>query len=820
MIEALQNLLLGDSGGLRKRDPEKLASREPLSEYLPWVAYDEERKRYLNTDNTYGFLWECTPLTYASTREMDSLESMLKLPFPKGTVISFALYADEDISGYIERYKAGKTRDNPLVRRTVAEFINFIEEGAKGLPQLHGIPLRNFRVFVSVKSTEEIDVEQVSIIEETLAGGAKLQPRHMPPSELLAFTRRLINKDAGTNPVGYDETLPIRKQVIFADTEIKPNENDLQIGKRHARCLTPKMLPKHVGVLDTNKLMGGIMGIPDDTEQINAPFLWTVNVILNDIQGSVKRKAGLIQKQKVSSRFIAAISRRAEESGWILDEAEDKRYVQAIPTLWIFGNDTKHAREATARAKRIWEQQGYVMQEEKSIAKPLFIAALPFGLYNVASNIFTLDRDFPITIKGAARLLPIQADFAGSTTPVMPLIGRKGQVSGLDVFDSRSNNHNLLITAASGGGKSFSLNALISNYYASGAKIRVTDLGYSYKKLSQVVGGRFMDFGRDTVVINPFSSTGKDEEDRASDLNATAAVIAEMIYSASTNTMTETEWSLVKQACLFAVERDNGTFGVDHVAEYLSTYPALAGEHRLDEPKVVANAKEMAYNLYDFTSKGSYGKFFNGPTNFNISDDDFVVLELENLKTTPELFKVAVLQVMNSVTQDLYLSSREDPRFLLFDESWEFLRKGERMSAIIEEGYRRARKYTGSFGIVTQSMMDTQKFGEAGSVIRTNSAFKLFLEAPDYGEAVDAKLLPYEGLALDLLNSVRNNAPRYSEIFVETPFGRGPVRLVVDPWMYWIATSSGKEVAQFEHLISSGMTPVKALEQLSGRKAA
>ena len=117
---------------------------------------------------------------------------------------------------------------------------------------------------------------------------------------------------------------------------------------------------------------------------------------------------------------------------------------------------------------------------------------------------------------------------------------------------------------------------------------------------------------------------------------------------------------------------------------------------------------------------------------------------------------------------------------------------------------------------MTQSPLDLRKFGPVGQVIKNNAAFKFYLECEDYAKAVDEGVLDYEGLAVDLLTSVKANKPKYSEIFFDTPFGRGIGRLSVDPWNHWIATSDGKEVAKYNALIAQGMTPAQAVSKLSG----
>lgn len=818
MLNWLVSLFAGE-GGEKKEELTREARRETLSQYLPYVAFDPATGEYHNTDNTVGHLWECVPLTFATEKDNQVLEALFRIAFPKGTVMQFMLYPDPNIKDFIERFKRGKTREGELTTRNIDEFTSFLAEGVRGMKQLHGIPLRNFRVFVAIKSEETISNDDIAIVEETLTG-VGLQPRRMTAENLIGFLRELFNVHMPMNLTAYDEGVPIRKQVIYAETDINTRDgNQIKIGNRYARCLTPKSLPKEVDALDTNGLTGGIMGMTDDTEQITTPFLWTLSIIFDDVKNEIHQKATLTMMQKASGSFAVQIKKRAEEFTWALSELDNERFLRVVPQLWIFGEDEETTRTATARARRIWESKNYVMQEETYIAKPLFIAGLPFGLYASKNNIRTLDRDFVLPSKAVVRILPIQADFVGSQeNPVLCYVGRKGQVIGMDVFDPRSNNHNFLVTAGSGAGKSFSLNYLCSNYYVADSKVRIVDLGYSYQKLARTVGGRFMDFGKEKVCINPFQSHAKEEEDRKFDSLATTNVVAEMVYSASCAELKETEWTLLKEAVRWAAKRDGGEYGIDHVCEYLNTFPKYADEDLKDLAAAANVAREMAFNLRDFKSNGIYGPFFNGPSTFDIRQDDFVVLELERLKAQTELFRVVTMQVLNAVTQDLYWSDRSNRRFILFEEAWSFFDSGNRIGSLIQEGYRRARKYHGSFGIVTQSLLDLLKFGDAGDVIRSNAAYKFYLESEDYAEAAKQNLLDYEGLALKLINTIKNNKPRYSEMFLDTPFGRGPARLIVDRWTYWVNTSAGNEVREFHKLLDKTGNVVEALEILAGKK--
>ncbi len=824
MLSSLSKALFGSNVGATESDIVKQSQRNSFSDYLPYLYYNKDNANYLCMDNSIAYAWECTPLVIASNKQIKQLENIFKSALPKGSVIQFIFYADDHIKPIIDEYKRNKTRNDPLVQKSIHEYANFLMKGTKGIDKMGGIPTRNMRLFVTLKSTHDIEPDLISNIEEGLKG-ANLFPETLNSDRLLKLLRQLFNNTQNTDEdVKASSTYPLRKQVI--DSSIKMDFNDdeqiVSIGKRFARCLTPKELRPDIDSMRTNTLAGGLMGISDDANQICSPFMWTINIVIDSNKSEIHNKASITMGQKSTGSFARAIGKRCEEFAWALDKLEKEPFFKVIPILWVFDDSIEKVSDSSARLKRIWDGNDFQMQVESTLQKSLLIAALPFGLYNVGSNISVIDRHFLFPVSTIARFLPIQGDFFGGSRPVMSMIGRKGQIATLDVFDKRSNNHNFLVSAESGSGKSFKLNRFLSDYYASGSLIRAVDLGYSYQKTCKIYGGRFIDVGKENVVINPFSSQATDKEDIEKDLMAAATVLGEMAYSASGAPLHETEWSLLKSACFWAYREGRTVNGIDAVQEYLGDFPNKEEIHNVRDLTFAKNkAAALAFNLKDFTSTGVYGRFFNGSSTFDISQDEFVVLELEQLKGQKELFGVMVMQVMNAVTQDLYLSTRDKQRFILFEEAASLLKKQgqsdlSRLGAMIEEGYRRARKYEGSFGVVLQDVMDTKSFGSVGDVILTNAAFKFYLEGKSYEKAALEKVIPHSGIALELLDSVKNNRPKYSEMFVDSGIYKGVARLCVDPWSYWLATSDGKEVNMFNSLLAQGKTPLEAISTLSG----
>jgi conjugal transfer ATP-binding protein TraC len=822
----LFDMIFGARGGMTRKDLRDLTRRDRFSDYLPWIAYDGDTGSYRNVDGTKGFIWECSPLCFAGEKTLFTLEGLFRLGLPHGSVMQFILYADSYIDPYVDAYRRAKTRNLAIVHEASEKYAAFFEKGVDGMDIFLKTPLRNFRLFVTVKIPEDQETKihakdlSSSILE--ILRGADLYPRPLSPRRLLDWMRRHFNDDPSMNSDAYDEEIPVRRQVIFSETVIDKSMDRMKVGSRYFRCTTVKHYPKEVDPLQTNELFGGVWGVVSDANQIITPFLFTLNIVFHNLKSKLHTKCNLVLQQQGVGSFAPSLMRKKDEYMAAVDEVEKGTpFVRVIPILWVWSEDEKTAGESIVRAKRMWEAQGYVMQEDRGILPVLFLSALPFGLYDRGGNIENLDRDFIAPCDTVAVTLPVQADFSGGGKPNLLFIGRKGQPCSLDVFDRRANNHNVFVAASSGSGKSFLVNYLVYNYFASNALVRIVDIGGSYKKMTRLFDARFLDFSEHSgVCMNPFTSV----VEPASDLPVIASIVLQMVYSSTDiipEDTAETAMSLIKSAVKWAWKAEGPEASIDTVYEYLNTFPEHAEEFESCVETDIAGfrslARNLSFNLTEFTSDHLYGRWFNGTSDFNIADDEFVVLELEHLKPQKELFKVITLQVINAVTQDLYISDRSRPRFIIFDEAWQFMKEGSSLKGVIEEGYRRARKYGGSFTVVTQSILDLKQFGSVGDVIRSNSAFKFYLESSDFDRAKQEGLIEYEGFALRILKSVRSNKPKYSEIFMDTPFGQGVARLAVDPFSYYLYTSDAAEIAEIESLVDGGMSYGEAIKDMVKR---
>ena len=808
------NLLFGGGGGMKTKQIQSDANRDKFSDYLPYLAYDPEEKIYFNNDNSHSYIWECLPLIFSGTNTASAIAGLLRQEFPEGTVIQFMLYADPDISPILNSHLATKVRDDALIASTAENTVNFLQDATEGLDNILGTPVRNFRLFFTIKSPVALSMELVFAVQEFLIG-AKIQPQRVEVNAFLRLMRGIMN-DEFENAHIHDEDVPLRKQIIKSDTEIedKPKEH-LRIGSRYFKCITPKNVSKDIDFMKANRLFGGFMGTENDAEQITTPFLYTLNIIVDDVKAALHTKGTIVMNQKTAAGLNQLLGKKVEEYTWAIDRMERERFVRIIPTMWVFSNDKEKLNQSASRAKRLWENEGFIMQDESYIQKILFLMSLPCGFNYSKKNLEVIDRDFFVPTEALSIFVPIQADYKGCGNPLVPLIGRKGQLLGFDLFAKGVNAHNFTIFAGTGSGKSFFLNSIVVNNYAAGNMIRLIDIGYSYEKTCRMLGGRFIDLGgKDKMCINPFA----DIRDLEEDLSAAAAIVAKMVYSTTNREPSESEWTLIREAVKFAYYRDHGLKGIDHVREYLAHFPEYCEDCSIQEHKgIKEQAHAMAFTLTEFTTDGVYGRFFNGKSTFNIASDEFVVLELDSLLHKPELFNVATMQVVNATTKDLYITGdRSKRKLVLFEEAYQFLKDNDSSSLkiTIEAGYRRARKVGGAFGIVSQSPMDLKSFGSVGPVLNANSPFKFLLQTEDIHKAQREGVFDYNDFEIGLMDSVKSQKPRYSEIFMDTPHGKGVGRLIVDPYTYYVYTSDNDDRRLIESYVKQGMDYDQAIRAI------
>ena len=826
MLNQLLKYFLGN-GAITQADVKKLTERLKISDYLPWVDYDNATHEYFTLDNRFGYLFECSPIVFKSEEVVRNFRAIIKSELPLNTVIQVIEHGSKHIKPLIDAHNNLMVLNNSIARRSREEYTNMLYDYTEGDKQLFGNSVRNIRLFIAITSPDPLSEDQLAIFEQNLKS-MHLHPVYVTPSKLREWVSVFFNYDDNTNlPDQIRPNVPIRKQIANAETILTFDRRHkyVNLGNKFGRCITPKFLPQALDSGDANSLLGGFNGQEDDNKQLQGEYLFTFSIFLGKEDQEIAEKDNLtIKAQKLSKQA----AKRIEELNWA-DKRKDQgeTFCKVIPQLWLFETTLEKLNKSTIRAIKLWEDlEGCEMQTESILQKILFICALPFGLYEPEKNISTIDRHFYLDSKAVAEFVPITGDFSGIGEPVSLFVGRKGQLCAFDLFATSFDSYNFLVAAKTGGGKSNLLNKIIADNLAVGRATRIASMGGDYKKLSDLYHGRYLDVSN--CELNPFYTSGllqaKDNDDVNGALEAIQAVIAEMAFCHHQGQQDNIDSTLISMAVAATHETGDYEYPIDAIYQFLRGFPQNTSEWAEQEniESIKEKAQEIAFNLHPYRRTGSYGKMFCGPSNFEIANDPFVVLELEKFAKSKQLLSVAYLQVMNAFTTDLYESHRDDPRILLFEEFKTLMLKiglndFSNFKQVVEEGYRRARKYTGSVGVVLQSILDVADFGDLGKAFYENSNTQFLLSSDIYDKASRTGVIEQTGIALELLKSVRVVKKHYGEVYVKTNVGQGVMRSVLDPFNLYVNSSEGKENEQYDALVALGINPYEALCRLSNR---
>lgn len=468
------------------------------------------------------------------------------------------------------------------------------------------------------------------------------------------------------------------------------------------------------------------------------------------------------------------------------------RPVRISYTMAVFAPTKERADSALVQARAVWREQRFEIMHDKFVSLPMFINSLP--LCADAASIRDSFRYKTMTAEHAAVLLPIFGEWKGTGTPHAALISRNGQVMSLSLHDSDS-NMNLVIAAESGSGKSFLTNELIFSYLSEGAQVWVIDAGRSYEKLSELLKGDFVSFeDAANIGLNPFPLV----QDYSDEEDALVSIVSSM--ASAKGTLNEWQIAALKQTMAMLWDEKGQDMTIDDIAQRCNE----SSDTRLSD---------IGQQLYMFTSEGGYGRYFKGRNNVNFQND-FTVMELDELQGRRHLRQVVLLQLIYQIQQEVFLGERNRKKVVIVDEAWDLLKEGE-VSVFMEHAYRKFRKYGGSVIIATQSINDLYE-NEVGRAIAENSANMYLLgQTSETVESVkrSGRLDLSEG-GFHMLKGVHTVQGVYSEIFVKAKSGWGIGRLIVGEFQKLLYSTKAEDVNAISNYVQAGLSIPEAINQI------
>jgi conjugal transfer ATP-binding protein TraC len=783
---------------------------ERASALFSALAFDADSGLFQHDDDTLGFGFLCLPLAGADDAYAERLSVLLNQDWPADTLMQVALWSTPDIDEQLAVMLGLRLDlDAGVLREATRQRLDFLRAGvAEPIVPGTDIRVRDLLLVITVKvpiagglpGQEELNaVGELRATAEQILTTAGLLPRMLSADRYVRLMGTLLNWGAEASwrariVPECDPQRLIREQLLDYTDALEVTAGAISLGETVVQTLSCKRYPDRIGFGVATRYLGDPLS---GTRGIRHNALITLSLHFPEQERLRSRMKA--QRQWATNTAYGPLAKfmpevLARKHGYdVLFSALDNgdRPLQAYLSLTLFCHRAE-AQAAASNAITYWRELGFQLMRDRYFVLPLFLHALPFGADRQA--IRDMMRYRTLGARHAVALLPVFGDWKGSGTPVINLLSRNGQLMDLSLFDSQS-NYNAVVAASSGSGKSFFTNELIASYLSSGARCWILDVGRSYEKLCEALGGQFIAF-TDTadLCINPFELVQRWEEEA----DVVTAIITAM--AAPTQPLGDYRTAGLKRVLKAVWDQRAQQMTVDNIAD------ALLGDA---DPRI----QDVGRQLFSFTSAGEYGRFFNGGNSITFSNQ-LVVLELEELKSRRHLQQVVLLQLIYQIQQAMYLGPRGQQKLVVIDEAWDLLTNGD-VGRFIESGYRRFRKYGGAAVTVTQSLADL--YGNAvGRAIAENSAntFLLAQSAQSIDQLAAEKRLPLSEPAAALLKTVHTVAGAYSEIFCLTSVGGGIGRLVVDPFRRLLYSTAPNDVAALDALRARGLGVAEAIQAL------
>jgi type IV secretion/conjugal transfer VirB4 family ATPase len=318
-----------------------------------------------------------------------------------------------------------------------------------------------------------------------------------------------------------------------------------------------------------------------------------------------------------------------------------------------------------------------------------------------------------------------------------------------------------LVLGATGSGKSFLVNFLVTHAQKYDPLTVILDLGHSYRKLATLLEGRYVEVGlhqRD-VTINPFALDPTPEHVHF--LHAFVRVLLEGHAGSHLSDLEDRE----------VYEAIENLYVLDRAQRRLFTLANLLPH-------------ALAGRLHPWIEGGRYGSLFD-----NLDDtltlERLQVFDFEAMRAYPVLLEPLLFYVLHRVTTRIH-----DPaaaatfKLCVMDEAWRFIQHPV-LHAYVQEGLKTWRKHNAAMVLSTQSIDDFASVDLLRTVVESCPT-KLLLANPAVDPRQYAELFQLNETEMDLLTSL---IPRQQVLLKRADLAK-VLTLRVDAKSYWIYTNT------------------------------
>ncbi len=804
-FNAIKKTITDAMPALRKH-PECLGPEQcpGLSDWLPYVSFDEETGMFLNT-HSRGYVIEAMPLTGLTESQQENLTAWLTNRLPDAATFQVCLWLSPKVGDALGAFgESRRAYHDKTARLSDAREALFKKGAWKPLGGTGRNPFRHTRLFFVLAADHKYAPEILSLGEDFIGLLASLgsQGEMIKPQGFIDWLFQMLNPSDSIQTEPYFHYSPLEKlsrQITSGNLMMHVEPDHLLLERDNAQWQVATWIvdsyPKQWQAALAPQLVGKAFNA---NMQLPCPVLYTFTLRKTGAsKTSTKLNAGTLMSdygdKNTLMRLMPHLRAFTAEKQWLLGLVEQgERLAETTFHITAFCRPKDAAKNHTA-LENLWTSQQFKLQKKRYLALPQLLMSLPFGLPNglmSEAEAFRMARW--LRMVNCTDIMPLYSEPRGDSDPMVMFSGRKGQTFGFNPFSGTENN-NMAVTGSSGNGKSVFIQDLIVGILSRQGRVWVIDQGKSYQNLCALLGGTFLEFKTSKPMsLNPFThleALGNDE------MNFIKPLLCAM--ARPNHPCSDEEANTIENALRHVWKQNKQKTTITHIAAYLAS--AKDGLSR-----------NLSLLLYPYTQQGMYGVWFEGPCEMAF-DNPFVVIELEDLsiEQNKHFRNLVFMMMFHHISQGVYRSDTQTYKAVIIDEAWDLLGHGAASAKeVIERGYRASRRKKASFISITQQVSDYSQSAVAQTA-KANSHWQWVFGSSNADD--NAARLGLSAFGSRLLSSLTKSA-HYSECVLHTEAATIALRLPLDKLSYLTYTTHANDKATLDKLQSQGMSLWEAIQ--------
>ncbi len=675
-----------------------------------------------------------------------------------------------------------------------AKFINPFKKANAKIPKLMDTAVHNFVGAVN---------DSVSFINNS----RKMKFLPLDGKEIQQLTNAFFN--------GFNEGF---------DTDILLNKSNTNIGENYFDCLAVNSelcFGEHVYSSKTNEKFtsddfvfhqGFIDGLG---LALNENHIVNQIMYLDDKQKWRKILDKKIEELNKSSNFGSmnkVVLKKIQHIQHQINTDDSARVIRGHLNVMYWHKDVDHLEQIGSKIKTEFKELDITPYYPRGEERKNYI----LNSYCAFASNFSNEDLYVTDLKHALCLLINNTNYQSDDTGII-FNDREHNIPVLkDVWDERKKRikaRNFAIFAPTGEGKSFLANNILRQYFESGVRLVIIDLGGSYTKFAKLYPGKYTilryESGKN-LGINPFFIANEADltPERLEDLSM---FLFELL--ASDQKVTKSQSVAIKKVLLLYYEKIRSGHSLDSFYNFI--------EQCKDSLLEALKIKEEYFNIANFlhimseyVGNGLYSFLFevNEDQTFKIEDKRLIIFELDEVKDNKEILSV-MLKLIKSAIQRTIWRNRAEKGIILFDEFAKQL-KFDNVLESVEFYYQAIRKQNGAIGIILQSINQLPNNSTSASILENTQVIYSLNNEKGYDELV--KRLNLSNHDLNQLKSIKNNlsGPRkYTEMFIKIGKESNIFRLEVPKEVYAAYLTDGRENEEIIAIYNETQNMEEAIKQ-------